>query len=81
MTGRTGQGRMGFTTGSCAAAAAKAAAQFLCTGEELRSVEIALPDGPRVSFPLLYVRRQDDGAVAAVPPLPPSARMPAMTPM
>jgi len=64
--GRTGQGRMGFTTGSCAAAAAKAAAQFLCTGEEPRSVEITLPDGTRASFPLLYVRRQDDGAVAAV---------------
>ena len=57
---------MGFTTGSCAAAAAKAAAQFLCTGEEPRSVEIALPDGTRANFPLLYVRRQDDGAVAAV---------------
>ena len=57
---------MGFTTGSCAAAAAKAAAQFLCTGEEPRSVEIGLPDGTRADFPLLYVRRQDDGAVAAV---------------
>lgn len=66
MTGRSGQGRMGFTTGSCAAAAAKAAAQFLCTGEEPQSVEIALPDGTRANFPLLYVRRQDDGAVAAV---------------
>ncbi len=57
---------MGFTTGSCAAAAAKAAAQLLCTGEEPRSVEIGLPDGTRASFPLLYVCRQDDGAVAAV---------------
>jgi len=66
LTVRSGQGRMGFTTGSCAAAAAKAAAQFLCTGEEPQSVEIALPDGTRASFPLLYVRRWDDGAVAAV---------------
>lgn len=66
MAERSGQGRMGFTTGSCAAAAAKAAAQFLCTGEEPQSVEIALPDGTRANFPLLYVRRQDDGAVAAV---------------
>ncbi|MCK9393147.1 MAG: cobalt-precorrin-5B (C(1))-methyltransferase CbiD [Syntrophales bacterium] len=66
MAGRSAQGRMGFTTGSCAAAAAKAAAQLLCTGEEPRSVEIGLPDGTRASFPLLYVRRQDDGAVAAV---------------
>jgi len=57
---------MGFTTGSCAAAAAKAAAQFLCTGEEPQIVEIALPDETRASFPLLYVRHQDDGAVAAV---------------
>ncbi len=66
MAGRSGQGRMGFTTGSCAAAAAKAAAQFLCTGEEPQSIEIGLPDGNRVSFTLLYVRRRDDGAVAAV---------------
>jgi len=63
---RSGQGRMGFTTGSCAAAAAKAAAQFLCTGEEPQSVEIAFPDGTRAIFPLQYVRRQDDGAIAAV---------------
>ena len=66
MTVRSGQGRMGFTTGSCAAAAAKAAAQFLCTGDEPQSVEITLPDGTRESFSLLYVRRQGDGAVAAV---------------
>jgi cobalt-precorrin-5B (C1)-methyltransferase len=57
---------MGFTTGSCAAAAAKAAAEFLCSDEERQSVEIGLPDGTRAYFPLMYVRRQDDGAVAAV---------------
>jgi cobalt-precorrin-5B (C1)-methyltransferase len=66
LAGRSGQSRMGFTTGSCAAAAAKAAAQFLCTGEEPQSVEIALPDGTRASFPLLYVCQQNEGAVAAV---------------
>ncbi len=57
---------MGFTTGSCAAAAAKAAAQFLCTGEEPQSVEIGLPDGTRADFALLYLHRHGEGAVAAV---------------
>jgi cobalt-precorrin-5B (C1)-methyltransferase len=66
LTGRSGQGRRGYTTGSCAAAAAKAAAQLLCIGEEPQRIEIGLPDGTRASFPLLYVRRQGAGAVAAV---------------
>lgn len=37
--------RCGFTTGSCAAAAAKAATQMLLTGEPVRQVEIMTPKG------------------------------------
>ena len=42
--------RTGWTTGTCAAAAAKAAVTALSTGEIQRSVEIGLPSGQRVRF-------------------------------
>jgi cobalt-precorrin-5B (C1)-methyltransferase len=44
--------RTGWTTGTCAAAATKAAATALVTGEPQRAVEIALPSGRRVGFPV-----------------------------
>jgi cobalt-precorrin-5B (C1)-methyltransferase len=42
--------RTGWTTGTCSAAAAKAAATALRTGEIQRTVEIGLPAGQRVGF-------------------------------
>jgi cobalt-precorrin-5B (C1)-methyltransferase len=44
--------RTGWTTGTCASAAAKAAAVGLATGTAPASVEVALPGGRRVSFPV-----------------------------
>ncbi|HLI41776.1 MAG TPA: cobalt-precorrin-5B (C(1))-methyltransferase, partial [Streptosporangiaceae bacterium] len=44
--------RTGWTTGTCAAAAAKAAATALRTGQAQHGVEIGLPSGRRVRFPV-----------------------------
>ncbi len=44
--------RTGWTTGTCASAAAKAAALGLVTGTVPATVEVALPGGARVSFPV-----------------------------
>jgi len=49
---RRGGLRTGWTTGTCAAAAAKAAATALVTLEVQDVVEIGLPSGRRVSFPV-----------------------------
>jgi cobalt-precorrin-5B (C1)-methyltransferase len=44
--------RTGWTTGTCASAAAKAAAIGLGTGVRPETVEVGLPGGDRVSFPV-----------------------------
>jgi len=44
--------RTGWTTGTCASAAAKAATTALDTGEIQVTVEVGLPDGQRVRFPV-----------------------------
>ena len=49
---RTSGLRTGWTTGTCASAAAKAAAIGLCTGTRPETVEVGLPDGQRVTFPV-----------------------------
>ena len=43
--------RTGWTTGTCASAAAKAAAQWLVTGTAPERVEVTLPAGQSVGFP------------------------------
>ena len=58
--------RTGWTTGTCAAAAAKAATTALDTGEIQRSVEIGLPSGQRVSFPVADCVLAPPAAVAVV---------------
>ena len=44
--------RTGWTTGTCASAAAKAAAVGWVTGSAPAEVEVPLPGGRRVSFPV-----------------------------
>ncbi len=58
--------RRGWTTGTCAAAAAKAAFAALLTGEFPDPVEVALPRGERPSFTLALTRKERDCATAAV---------------
>lgn len=52
--------RKGWTTGSCAAAATKAAARLLVGQEPLATVEIGLPMGQRATF-VVHRRERGDG--------------------
>jgi cobalt-precorrin-5B (C1)-methyltransferase len=58
--------RTGWTTGSCASAAAKAAAQLLATGQPPEWVEVALPSGQRVTFAVDSAVSAGDAATAVV---------------
>jgi len=58
--------RRGWTTGTCAAAAAKAAFAALVTGEFPDPVEVTLPRGERPSFALALTRKEQDFATAGV---------------
>jgi cobalt-precorrin-5B (C1)-methyltransferase len=58
--------RRGWTTGACAAAAAKAAYAALLTGEFPDPVEVSLPRGGRPSFSLAVKRQEADRATAGV---------------
>jgi cobalt-precorrin-5B (C1)-methyltransferase len=57
--------RTGWTTGTCAAAAAKAAATALVTLEAQDVVEIGLPSGRRVTFPVESCRLSPGDAASA----------------
>jgi cobalt-precorrin-5B (C1)-methyltransferase len=58
--------RRGWTTGTCAAAAAKAAFTALVTGEFPDPVVVTLPRGERPSFALAMTRKEDGTATAGV---------------
>ena len=58
--------RRGWTTGACAAAAAKAAYAALVTGTFPDPVEITLPRGERPSFALAVTRKDKDSASAGI---------------
>lgn len=59
-------GRTGFTTGTCAAAAAKAAVLALTGAYVTDVIEVALANGSRVSLPIAHVHRNENNAQAAV---------------
>ena len=58
--------RSGFTTGSCAAAASKAAAWMLLTGEEKKSMRIFTPSGRAFDAEILDIRKGKDSVKCAV---------------
>jgi len=58
--------RRGWTTGTCAAAAAKAAYTALLTGEFPDPVAVTLPRGERPSFALATTRKEESCATAGV---------------
>src|SRR5438128_12449435 len=58
--------RRGWTTGACAAAAARAAFTALLTGDFPDPVAIRLPRGEKPSFPLALAELGDDGARAGI---------------
>ena len=58
--------RRGWTTGTCAAAAAKAAFTALVTGEFPDPVAVTLPRGERPSFALAMTRKDDNAATAGI---------------
>ncbi len=65
--GRTRQGlRLGYTTGSCAAAAAKAAAKMLFSGEEVCQVRLMTPKGIELYLDVECPTAGGDGAECAV---------------
>ncbi|MEX2290341.1 MAG: cobalt-precorrin-5B (C(1))-methyltransferase [Mycobacteriales bacterium] len=63
---RTGPLRSGWTTGTCSAAAAKAAATALLTQQVQRSVEVDLPDARVIPFAVERCDVSADGAEAVV---------------
>ena len=58
--------RMGYTTGSCAAAAAKAAARMLFLGEEIRQVSLMTPKGIRLYLDVEDILRMKDKVRCAI---------------
>jgi len=58
--------RSGYTTGACAAAAAKAAAETLATQQTVKQVIIPFPTGNRIPFSILWSKIEEEFGVAAV---------------
>ena len=58
--------RSGFTTGSCAAAAAKAAAWMLLTGAEKKNITIITPKGAAFNAKILDIQRKEESVSCAV---------------
>ncbi len=58
--------RKGYTTGSCAAAAARAAARMLVTQEPIESIEIELPAGIELRLPVDNIALHSEWAACSV---------------
>lgn len=58
--------RYGYTTGSCAAAASKAAAAMLLSGKEIFYVELHTPKGIDLRLEVLDISREDNAVSCAI---------------
>lgn len=58
--------RFGYTTGSCAAGASKAAAQMLLKGEDIKSVALMTPKGILLHLEILHITKGKDWVSCAV---------------
>lgn len=58
--------KSGFTTGTCAAVAAKAATAMLLTGKTLEHMNLMTPKGTEADLPLFHVVRKQDQASCGV---------------
>lgn len=58
--------RSGFTTGTCAAVAAKAAAAMLLTGKKLHHMAVVTPKGKTADLPLFHIVLQENMVSCAV---------------
>ena len=58
--------RLGYTTGSCAAAAAKAAAWMLLTGQRKEQIQIRTPKGIVLNLPVLDIRMEPEKVSCAI---------------
>ena len=57
--------RTGFTTGTCAAAATKAALSMLIDGKKLSNVSVSLPKGKNIMINISWIKHNDDKSVTA----------------
>lgn len=58
--------RYGYTTGSCAAAASKAAAAMLLSGKEISYVELHTPKGIDLRLEVMDISREDNAVSCAI---------------
>lgn len=58
--------RSGFTTGTCAAAAGKAAAAILCSRQIMSWVQVKTADGTNVNMELVQVKQEENKVYCAV---------------
>ena len=58
--------RLGYTTGSCAAAAAKAAAWMLLTGQRKERIQLRTPKGIALDLQVCDIRMEPDRVFCAI---------------
>jgi cobalt-precorrin-5B (C1)-methyltransferase len=57
--------RTGYTTGTCAAAATKAALSTLVNGEKLSKVNVSLPKDKQITIDIAWIKHEGDKSVTA----------------